>query len=187
MWKEISVEQALYIVGIIITVEGLFKAIEYFIGIIVKRASKDKKIEDNTESLEEYREKTDKRLDNIDDRINQAHKYASDSLSSIEKSIKDTMVEQNKECLKLLEEHKKEYVQRISAVENSITETQAVYHQTVALTSVQIENLTKQVEKHNSVVERMFIAEGRLNLHDEQFKVTNNRLKNIERHQDDED
>ena len=45
------------------------------------------------------------------------------------------------------------------------------------LMSYRIEQLEKRVEKHNSVVERTFVLE-------EQMKVANHRLDDIERHEE---
>ena len=48
------------------------------------------------------------------------------------------------------------------------------------LTKYKIEELTKQVEKHNQVIERTFIIEKRLDVIDEKILVANHRLKDLE-------
>ena len=48
------------------------------------------------------------------------------------------------------------------------------------LTKYKIEGLTKEVEKHNSVIERTFVIEKRLDVIDEKILVANHRLKDLE-------
>ena len=49
------------------------------------------------------------------------------------------------------------------------------------LSTYRIEQLEKKVDKHNSVVDRMYKAEDRLNVIAEQIKVANHRLEDLER------
>jgi len=44
-----------------------------------------------------------------------------------------------------------------------------------------IEQLEKAQQKHNSLIERMYRVEERLELHDEKLKVVNHRLEDIQR------
>ena len=48
------------------------------------------------------------------------------------------------------------------------------------LTNYRIEQLEKKVDKHNSVVERVFKIEGRLDIADEKIDVANRRIKDLE-------
>ena len=48
------------------------------------------------------------------------------------------------------------------------------------LMTYKIEELTKQVEKHNAVIERTFVIEKRLDVIDEKILVANHRLKDLE-------
>nr|DAQ35654.1 MAG TPA: hemolysin [Caudoviricetes sp.] len=48
------------------------------------------------------------------------------------------------------------------------------------LTNYRIEQLEKKVDKHNSVVERVFKIEGRLDTVDEKIDVANHRIKDLE-------
>ena len=43
-----------------------------------------------------------------------------------------------------------------------------------------ISELTKQVEKHNNVIQRTFNIEQKSAVHDEQIKVINHRIKDLE-------
>lgn len=49
------------------------------------------------------------------------------------------------------------------------------------LTNYRIEQLEKKVEKHNNVVERVFRLEEKDAVHDEQLKVANHRISDLER------
>lgn len=51
-------------------------------------------------------------------------------------------------------------------------------------TAYRIEQLEKKVEKHNSVVERTFLAEEHLAILDERMKVVNHRIDDLERKED---
>lgn len=48
------------------------------------------------------------------------------------------------------------------------------------LTNFRIEQLEKKVDKHNSVVERVFKIEGHLDTVDEKIDVANHRIKDLE-------
>lgn len=50
-----------------------------------------------------------------------------------------------------------------------------------AIQSERIEQLRSEVKKHNSLVERMFIAEGEIKRHDDEFKRVNHRLDDLEK------
>lgn len=49
------------------------------------------------------------------------------------------------------------------------------------LTNYRIAQLEKKVDKHNTVIERTYDLEARLDVHDEQFKVANHRIADLER------
>lgn len=49
------------------------------------------------------------------------------------------------------------------------------------LTIYRIEQLEKKVDKHNNVVERVFKLEEKDAVHDEQIKVANHRLTDLEK------
>ena len=49
------------------------------------------------------------------------------------------------------------------------------------LTIYRIEQLEKKVDKHNSMIERMFDAESRLDVAEERIKVANHRLDDLEK------
>ncbi len=47
--------------------------------------------------------------------------------------------------------------------------------------SYKIEELSKRVEKHNNLVERMYRVEQEIELHSEKIKVANNRIGDLEK------
>ena len=49
------------------------------------------------------------------------------------------------------------------------------------LTNYRLEQLEKKVDKHNSVIDRMYHAEERLCVIDEQIKVSNHRIDDLEK------
>lgn len=48
------------------------------------------------------------------------------------------------------------------------------------LTEYRLKELEKKVEKHNNLVERIYILEDKSNLHDERFKVVDHRIDDLE-------
>lgn len=48
------------------------------------------------------------------------------------------------------------------------------------LLSYRVDQLEKKVEKHNSVIDRTYAVESRLDVIDEQIKVANHRLEDLE-------
>lgn len=48
------------------------------------------------------------------------------------------------------------------------------------LTEYRLKELEKKVEKHNNLVERMFILEDRINVHEEKIRVANHRIEDLE-------
>ncbi len=52
--------------------------------------------------------------------------------------------------------------------------------QIISLLEYKIEELTKKVEKHNNVIERTFLLEQKEAVQEEQIKVINHRLQDLE-------
>ena len=52
---------------------------------------------------------------------------------------------------------------------------------TVALIEYKIEELTKKVEKHNNLIERTYELEKEAEIHEEQIKVANHRIADLEK------
>lgn len=52
---------------------------------------------------------------------------------------------------------------------------------TIAVITTKLEDLTKQVEKHNGVLERVYQLEADADVLDERIKVANHRIDDLER------
>ncbi len=52
---------------------------------------------------------------------------------------------------------------------------------TRALMEYKIDELTKRVDEHNNVVKRMYALEEKVSVHEEQIKVANHRIEDLER------
>ena len=52
---------------------------------------------------------------------------------------------------------------------------------TRALMEYKIDELTKRVDKHNNTIERTFDLEHRMDVQEEQIKVANHRIEDLER------
>lgn len=53
--------------------------------------------------------------------------------------------------------------------------------QTASVLEIKLDNLTRQVEKHNNLVERMYHIEEKATLYEEKIKVVNHRLEDLEK------
>lgn len=54
--------------------------------------------------------------------------------------------------------------------------------QTASLLEYKLDNLTRQVEKHNNLVERMYHIEEKATLYEEKMKVANHRIDDLEKY-----
>lgn len=57
----------------------------------------------------------------------------------------------------------------------------AQHDKTVALVSYRLEQLEKEVQKHNNIVERTYSLEQRSAVQEEQLRVANHRIDDLER------
>ena len=55
------------------------------------------------------------------------------------------------------------------------------HDKTIALVSYRIEQLEKEVQRHNNLVERTYNLEQRIAVQEEQIKVVNHRIVDLER------
>lgn len=54
--------------------------------------------------------------------------------------------------------------------------------QTASVLEIKLDNLTRQVEKHNNLVERMYHIEEKAALYEEKMKVANHRIEDLEKY-----
>lgn len=55
------------------------------------------------------------------------------------------------------------------------------HNETITLIEYRLNELSKKVDKHNSVIERTFELEKQMELHEEKIKVANHRIEDLER------
>lgn len=85
------------------------------------------------------------------------------------------------EIMKTLADHRKEYLDGIEDVKDSVTDMKAVYQQNTAIVELKIESLEKKQDAHNNVITRVFNLEAQQKLVDEQIKVANHRIEDLEK------
>ena len=60
-------------------------------------------------------------------------------------------------------------------------ENERKHNETIMLIDYKLSELTKRVDKHNNVIERVYKLEETSTLHEEKIKVVNHRLEDLER------
>lgn len=71
----------------------------------------------------------------------------------------------------------------LGVIITNITSNRKIEHQlevSMAVTNSKLENLTKQVEKHNQVIERVYHCEDNDKLLEEKISVANHRIADLE-------
>ena len=63
------------------------------------------------------------------------------------------------DIIKTLKDHRKEYIEGINEVKDTISEIKSEYKSTVTAVSMQIKNLEEKQDKHNSIIERTYKLE----------------------------
>lgn len=86
-----------------------------------------------------------------------------------------------KEVVDTLNEHRTEYIKGIEDVKDNIAEIKAVYQQNSAIVELKIDALEKKQDAHNNVITRVFNLESGQKLQEEQIKIVNHRIEDLER------
>lgn len=60
-------------------------------------------------------------------------------------------------------------------------ENERKHNETIMLIDYKLSELTKRVDKHNNVIERVYKLEETSTLHEEKIKVVNHRLEDLEK------
>ena len=84
------------------------------------------------------------------------------------------------EIIKTLDTHRKEYLEGIDGVKDTITDMKAAYQTTVATVSLQISNLEEKQDKHNSIIERTYKLESDVRVLEQKEKASGHRLDKLE-------
>lgn len=77
------------------------------------------------------------------------------------------------------------YAKSLAEILGQVSDLKASYQQSMAVIQLQISNLEKKQDLHNGLVERTYKLEEQVAVLDNREKVSENRLSNIERHEED--
>lgn len=86
-----------------------------------------------------------------------------------------------KEVIKTLNDHRGEYLQNIEEVKDTISDMRSVYQQTTTIVELKIDALEKKQDVHNNLITRMYAVESAQAVHEEQIKVANHRIEDLEK------
>lgn len=85
------------------------------------------------------------------------------------------------DIVKTLNEHREEYLKGIEEVKDDITNLRATYQQSQSIIGLKIDALEKKQDVHNNLIARMYDVESMQKLQQEQIKVANHRIEDLEK------
>lgn len=88
---------------------------------------------------------------------------------------------EREEIMAQLEAHRKEASRDNSTLQEEVANVKATVQNQVSIIELKIDDLSKRVEKHNNVIERTYKLEQTAALHEEQIKVANHRIEDLEK------
>lgn len=95
-------------------------------------------------------------------------------------SIKKDREKQVTELKEILDAHRDEYLGKIRDVQDDIAGINANVQMQIALIDERIGTLSDRVERHNQVIDRTYHLEQTAAVHDEQIRVANHRIADLE-------
>lgn len=100
----------------------------------------------------------------------------------VDRREKNKQLDRFKEdVLNTLNKHREEYLNGISDVKDDISDMRAVYQQSQAIIELKIDSLEKKQDAHNGLISRMYAVESTQKLQEEQLKVVNHRIEDLEK------
>lgn len=100
----------------------------------------------------------------------------------VDRREKNKQLDKFKEdVLNTLNKHREEYLDGISDVKDDISDMRAVYQQSQAIIELKIDSLEKKQDAHNGLISRMYAVESTQKLQEEQLKVVNHRIEDLEK------
>lgn len=115
-------------------------------------------------------------------------RHTEDIKADEDKDLNTHMAEMEKRHQSEIEEIKKDYQNnlktisdRIDRLSDLVLEMKACVQQSQATIELRIDSLEKKTDKHNSVIERTFKLEERASVVEEQIRVANHRLTDLEK------
>lgn len=114
-------------------------------------------------------------------------KYDAEKDSSIDAKLKE-MSDKHEENLKEISKEYREEFKKVNArldnLSDAIKEVKTDNQTTVTLIQNEISTLSNRVEKHNNVIDRTYALELAVAVLDNREKVSENRLSDLERHEE---
>lgn len=96
-------------------------------------------------------------------------------------SMKKDREKQMDEVKGLLMEHREEYLTGIRSVQDDISQVQSTVQSQIGIIEYEIKTLSERVEKHNQVIDRTRALEQKSAVQEEQIKVANHRIDDLEK------
>lgn len=96
-------------------------------------------------------------------------------------SLKKDRESQMTEIKTILNTHRDEYLTKIRDVQDDITGVNATVQTQIAIIDEKISVLSDRVDRHNNVIERTYKLEQQTAVQDEQIRVANHRIADLER------
>ena len=96
-------------------------------------------------------------------------------------SMKKDREKQTEEVKEMLMKHREEYLNGIQNVQDDITQVNATIQNQIGVIEVKIDTLSKRVDRHNNVIERTYALEQKTAVQEEQIKVANHRIDDLEK------
>lgn len=84
------------------------------------------------------------------------------------------------DVIETLNSHREEYLKGISDVKTEISDMKTAYQKSQTIIEIKIDNLEKKQDVHNGLISRMYAVESAQKLQEEQIKVANHRITDIE-------
>ncbi len=96
-------------------------------------------------------------------------------------TMKQARKKDNDELQKALNDHKSEITKEVRSLQDDLTQVQATVQTQVAVIEEKIDTLSDRVNKHNNLIERMYAVESKTAVQEEQIKVANHRIEDLEK------
>lgn len=98
-------------------------------------------------------------------------------LKNTERAIQQNLDSTREDCINTINKLN----ERMENIEDNISELKAEYQSKTAIIELQIANLEKKQAVHNNLISRTYALESNQKLHEEQIKVANHRIEDLER------
>jgi len=116
-------------------------------------------------------------INNEKTRKQEIAEFHANSLKATEEAIQKNLDETRADCIKTINRLN----ERMENIEDNISELKAEYQSKTAIIELQIGNLEKKQEVHNNLISRTYALESGQKLQEEQIKVANHRIEDLER------